>query len=151
MTNDKWLSCLCSWHRRFSFFYLILRKEYWACQAISQYFKPSFTTILFFVFLFPLYTVINCTPLVPPSNGMISPSSCLSRSSYGQSCRISCQRQGYSLEGGSVRMCSSDGEWTGSNDTICKGEDNSVLLLIVACWSNFGFSNLICVYLKLPK
>ncbi|XP_067025508.1 uncharacterized protein [Acropora muricata] len=67
--------------------------------------------------------VINCTPLVPPSNGMISPSSCLSRSSYGQSCRISCQRQGYSLEGGSVRICSSDGEWTGSNDTICKDKE----------------------------
>ncbi|XP_015761127.1 PREDICTED: uncharacterized protein LOC107340287 [Acropora digitifera] len=64
--------------------------------------------------------VISCTPLVPPSNGMISPTSCLSRSTYGQSCGFSCQRQGYSLEGSSVRVCGSDGEWTGNNDTICK-------------------------------
>jgi len=64
--------------------------------------------------------VINCTALVPPPNGVISPSPCLSRSTYGQSCNFSCQRQGYSLEGSSVRVCGSDGEWTGTNDTICR-------------------------------
>ncbi|KAK2557468.1 Low-density lipoprotein receptor-related protein 6, partial [Acropora cervicornis] len=64
--------------------------------------------------------VINCTALVPPPNCVITPSSCLSRSTYGQSCRFSCQRQGYSLEGTSVRVCGSDGEWTGTNDTICR-------------------------------
>ena len=140
MTNDKWLGCVSI--RDIAvflsvFFFKILCKEFRACQTLlgitSHYFQQYCSSLLFFTFRFPLYTVISCTPLVPPSNGMISPTSCLSRSTYGQSCRFSCQRQGYSLEGSSVRVCGSDGEWTGNNDTICKGEDNCVQLLTVAC------------------
>ena len=84
------------------------------------------------LFFLPSQTVIKCTALVPPPNGVISPSQCLSRSTYGQSCRFSCKRQGYSLEGASVRECGSDGEWTGTNDTICRGKENYVQLLTVA-------------------
>ena len=31
-----------------------------------------------------------------------------------------------------VRVCGSDGEWTGNNDTMCKGEENCVQVLTVA-------------------
>ena len=75
---------------------------------------------------------------------MMSPSSCLLRSMYGQSSRLGCQRQGYSLKGSSVKVSDSDGEWTGNNDTMCKGEENCVQVFTVA-----SFINLICGYLKL--
>ena len=143
MVLDKWLSCvsirdIAVLFVLFCFVLFFFSKFYAKILSMSShtgYFKPFFSAILFFIFVFnlPLYTVINCTPLVPPFNGMISPSSCLSRSTYGQSCRFSCQRHGYSLEGTSVRVCGSEGEWTGNNDTICKGEDNCVQLSIVAC------------------
>ena len=67
-----------------------------------------------------VFTVINCSALVPPPNAVISPSSCLSRSTYGQTCRFSCQR-GDVLEGTSLRVCGNDGQWTGNNDTLCRG------------------------------
>ncbi|XP_067016159.1 low-density lipoprotein receptor-related protein 6-like [Acropora muricata] len=103
----------------------------WSTQSVHKYNMTSTTSEVFVygmsrpmeIHMYDyntITTVIKCTALVPPPNGVISPSQCLSRSTYGQSCRFSCKRQGYSLEGASVRVCGSDGEWTGTNDTICR-------------------------------
>ena len=73
-------------------------------------------------FCFIAYTVITCSPLVPPTDGSISPPSCISMSNYNQTCRLTCSRPGYSLTGTSLRTCGIDGQWTGSNDTRCTGE-----------------------------
>ena len=81
--------------------------------------------------------MVNCSALVPPSNGAVSPSSCLSRSTYGQTCRFSCQTAGYVLEGTSTRVCDDDGEWTGNNNTFCRGNH---LLFFMVFHSSFSFS-----------
>ena len=72
--------------------------------------------------LFLACTVITCSPLVPPTDVSISPSSCSSISNYGQTCRLTCSRPGYSPNGTSSRTCGRDGQWTGSNDTRCSGK-----------------------------
>ena len=78
------------------------------------------------VFLYVcLYAVINCSALVPPANGAVSPSSCLSRSTYGQTCSFFCLTKGFYLEGTSSRVCGKEGDWTGINDTVCRGDDQS--------------------------
>ena len=84
----------------------------------SQNFLNSFPS----KFCFIAYTVITCSPLVPPTDGSVSPLSCLSMSNYNQTCRLTCSRPGYSLIGTSSRTCVGDGQWTGSNDTRCMGE-----------------------------
>ncbi|XP_022803616.1 sushi, von Willebrand factor type A, EGF and pentraxin domain-containing protein 1-like isoform X2 [Stylophora pistillata] len=66
-----------------------------------------------------LCLLITCSPLVPPTDVSISPSSCSSISNYGQTCRLTCSRPGYSPNGTSSRTCGRDGQWTGSNDTRC--------------------------------
>lgn len=66
-----------------------------------------------------LCLIIRCSPLVPPTDVSISPSSCSSISNYGQTCRLTCSRPGYSSNGTSSRTCGRDGQWTGSNDTRC--------------------------------
>ena len=76
-------------------------------------------------FHFFIFAVINCSALAPPANGAVSPSSCLSRSTYGQTCSFSCLTTGYVIEGTSARMCGYDGEWTGYNDTLCRGGEQS--------------------------
>ncbi|PFX17351.1 Low-density lipoprotein receptor-related protein 6 [Stylophora pistillata] len=63
--------------------------------------------------------IIRCSPLVPPTDVSISPSSCSSISNYGQTCRLTCSRPGYSPNGTSSRTCGRDGQWTGLNDTRC--------------------------------
>ena len=68
-----------------------------------------------------MIVVINCSALAPPLNAAVSPSSCLSRSTYGQTCRFYCPKAGYVLQGTSARVCGNDGEWSGANDTLCKG------------------------------
>ena len=83
---------------------------------------PKFTQQFPLAFCFIAYTVITCSPLVPPTDGSVSPLSCLSMSNYNQTCRLTCSRPGYSLIGTSSRTCVSDGRWTGSNDTRCTGE-----------------------------
>ncbi|CAH3164729.1 unnamed protein product [Pocillopora meandrina] len=63
--------------------------------------------------------VVACGPLFPPMNAIISPSSCVSGSPYGQTCRFSCGTLGYVLDGTSSRVCGNNGKWTGSNNTRC--------------------------------
>ena len=76
----------------------------------------------FYLFLVLNYfLVINCSGLVPPTNGAVDPSSCLSRSTYGQKCSFSCSKTGYVLEGTSARVCEHDGAWTGENNALCRG------------------------------
>ena len=84
----------------------------------SQNLLYSFPSTFYFI----AYTVITCSPLVPPTDGSIFPSSCISLSNYNQTCRLTCSRAGYSLIGTSLRTCGSDGQWTGSNGTRCTGE-----------------------------
>ena len=67
------------------------------------------------------FLVINCSALTPPANGAVSPRSCLTRSTYAQTCSFSCVTAGYVLEGTSARACGSDGKWSEKNDTLCKG------------------------------
>ena len=74
-------------------------------------------------FLYVCHAVVHCGALVPPANGAVTPSSCRSRSSYGQICTFSCRKQGFLLEGTFRRMCGKEGEWTGVNDTFCRGDD----------------------------
>ena len=66
--------------------------------------------------------VISCVPLVPPLFGVISPSSCLFGSNYSQTCRLTCGSPGYVLEGTSARVCGRTGQWTGLNNTRCRGK-----------------------------
>ncbi|XP_068706774.1 uncharacterized protein [Montipora foliosa] len=63
---------------------------------------------------------IRCSALVLPINGAVSPASCLLGAVYGQTCGFTCPKIGYVLQGTSARVCGSDGEWTGANDTICR-------------------------------
>ena len=74
------------------------------------------------IFFLKLYiAVVNCSALTPPANGTVSPPSCLSRSTYGQTCSFSCNTPGYVLEGTSARVCDKNGEWTGNKNTFCRG------------------------------
>ncbi|XP_073229635.1 sushi repeat-containing protein SRPX-like [Porites lutea] len=68
----------------------------------------------------PVCQVINCSALAAPANGAVSPRSCLSRSTYAQTCSFSCGTAGYVLEGTSSRVCGDDGKWSGKNDTLCR-------------------------------
>ena len=76
---------------------------------------------LFISHLITIFLVINCSGLMPPVYGAVAPSSCLSRSTYGQKCSFSCSKTGYVLEGTSGRVCGHDGAWTGENNTRCRG------------------------------
>lgn len=63
---------------------------------------------------------IKCGPLVPPTNGIVWPLSCLLRGNFSQTCKFACQTPGYVLDGTASRVCSIGGKWTGSNDTWCR-------------------------------
>lgn len=84
--------------------------------------------------------VITCGPLFPPTDGAVhvSPSSCLSSSSYGQTCTFTCQRPGYVLEGTTARVCGNDRQWTGSNNTNCRGK----ILWLNIIWERFLITSL---------
>ena len=69
-----------------------------------------------------VYLVISCGALTPPALGVISPPSCLVGSNYSQTCQYTCERLGYVLKGSSVRVCDTNGQWTGSNVTRCRGK-----------------------------
>ena len=83
-----------------------------------------------FFFLKLHIAVVNCSALTPPANGTVSPRSCLSRSTYGQTCSISCNTPGYVLEGTSARVCDKNGEWTGNKDTFCRGIEYFLLQVL---------------------
>ena len=95
---------------------------------VTQLFTVGHLLLLFIYFcsqffLYPCHAVVHCGALVPPANGAVTPSSCRSRSSYGQICTFSCRKQGFLLEGTFRRMCGKEGDWTGVNDTFCRGDD----------------------------
>jgi len=76
-----------------------------------------------FIFLCAFILVKTCDALTPPNSGVISPPSCLVGSNYSQTCRYTCARPGYVLKGTSTRVCDNNGQWTGSNDTRCRGKE----------------------------
>ncbi|PFX23099.1 Low-density lipoprotein receptor-related protein 6 [Stylophora pistillata] len=92
---------------------------------------------------------ISCDPLVPRTNVVISPSSCLSSSSQGQTCRFSCRIPGYILDGASSRVCDNNGKWTGSNDTRCR--DNMPPSFNNTCPNNMVFYTAGCSSRALVK
>ena len=74
--------------------------------------------------------MVNCSALTPPANGTVSPRSCLSRSTYSQTCSFSCNTPGYVLEGTSSRVCDKNGDWTGNKDTFCRGIEYFLLQVL---------------------
>lgn len=81
---------------------------------------------------------IRCSALVLPINGAVSPASCLLGAVYGQTCGFTCPNTGYVQQGTSARVCGSDGEWTGANDTICR--DNTAPSFNNTCPENMVFT-----------
>lgn len=80
------------------------------------------TKLLFFLCtptcIFPSYSV-DCGDLTVPSNGAISYTS---GTFLGSTATYSCDL-GYDLSGGdAVRICESDGEWSGNEPSGCQGK-----------------------------
>ena len=61
--------------------------------------------------------VVDCGTLTAPTNGTIS----FTTTTFGSTATYSCNT-GYTLSGGSIRTCQSDGTWSGSVPT-CEGEE----------------------------
>ena len=64
-------------------------------------------------------SIVNCSFLTDPNNGMINCS--LGNdgvSSYEDTCSFTCNT-GYELTGSDTRICQSDGSWSGTDD-ICR-------------------------------
>jgi len=60
----------------------------------------------------------KCDKLINPANGQIEPKSCMDGNIYfGQDCSFTCE-YGFVLQGSAVRLCLSNGTWSGS-DTKC--------------------------------
>ena len=60
----------------------------------------------------------RCDKLLNPSNGYVEPKSCIGGNMYfGQECYFSCE-YGFVLQGSPVRLCLSDGGWSGS-EAVC--------------------------------
>ena len=65
-----------------------------------------------------LFTIVNCSTLNSPMNGMIDCSLGDDKNfSYEDTCRFTCNT-GYELTGSDTRTCQSDGSWSGK-ETIC--------------------------------
>ena len=97
--------------------------------------KMAYELRKWFFFLKLHIAVVNCSALTSPANGTVSPRSCLSRSTYSQTCSFSCNTPGYVLEGTSARVCDKNGDWTGNKDTFWRGIE--YFLLQVLHYKNF--------------
>ena len=69
-------------------------------------------------FLFPYMSAVICPPLVTPPKALLLTLSC--GSTYGSSCRYSCQSGYTSFTGNVTRTCLLSGQWSG-NDINCTG------------------------------
>ena len=74
-----------------------------------------------FIKLIFVYSLVNCSSLSDPNNGMINCS--LGDDgvpSYEDTCSFTCNT-GYELTGSDTRTCQSDGSWSGSDDVCRRG------------------------------
>ena len=75
----------------------------------------------FYLFSFTMHTIVNCSQLTNPNNGIIRCS--LGDDgvpSYEDACSFTCNT-GYELTGSDTRTCQSNGNWSGSDVTCIRG------------------------------
>ena len=80
--------------------------------------------------------VVQCGNLSSPVNGQVSVDS----NTFGSQANYSCS-EGYVLNGNSIRMCQSDGQWSGSEPT-CEGQN--LLCVCIMCGSCFICIDMLC-------
>ena len=67
-----------------------------------------------YVHVFFLFTVVDCDALTNPANGQVSHTA---RTRFGETATYSCD-PGYTLVGGSTRICQATGNWSGRDIPI---------------------------------
>ena len=96
------------------------------CNPISITVVASKSTLLSCTFLFCMAyglfdSLVPCTSLSDPNNGVISCSLGNDEApSYEDTCSFTCNT-GYELTGSDTRTCQSDGSWSGSDDVCGRG------------------------------
>ena len=66
--------------------------------------------------------IAQCLELLNPPNGMINCSLGDDRvHSYGDTCNFTCNT-GYELTGNNTRICQSDGNWSGNDNSCIRGK-----------------------------
>ncbi|XP_072047221.1 low-density lipoprotein receptor-related protein 5-like [Amphiura filiformis] len=79
-------------------------------------------------------TRVTCPGLPSPSNGRVTPSSCLSTSYYGDSCVFSCNEGDYVRSGPQVQTCTVSGIWSQQGiTTSCVFRDTTPPVFTKSC------------------
>ena len=107
-----------------------------------MYIARKVPTCMYVQLFYYCYSLVQCTSLPSPTNGIISCNS-TDVSRYEDQCSFSCD-PGYELTGSSSRQCLSNGSWSGSKvtcdilhcDNLTDTIENSVLTN--DCGSEFG-------------
>ncbi|XP_072047222.1 sushi, von Willebrand factor type A, EGF and pentraxin domain-containing protein 1-like [Amphiura filiformis] len=77
---------------------------------------------------------VTCPGLPSPSNGRVTPSSCLSTSYYGDSCVFSCNEGDYVRSGPQVQTCTVSGIWSQQGiTTSCVFRDTTPPVFTKSC------------------
>ncbi len=80
----------------------------------------------------PVCIVVNCGQLVHPTNGQVN----FANTIYNAVATYTCST-GFSLSGSSIRMCQTDGSWSGAAPTCVDG--TSFVILVCSMCSIYPF------------